>query len=211
MKKGKLVAAMAAVVLGASLILAGCGGSGNGGGAKEQNTSETKGAAENNAGDGASAFALPEGTKVTGTMPSFATEDLTGKTYTQDLFAGKDITMVNVWGTFCGPCMKEMPSLEQLSKALPDNAQIIGILCDVSLNDKSSLAAGVQIVEDAGVTFPSLLLDTNLGAFTQQFMFVPTTVFVDSQGNILDDPVVGAVFDSYVERMEQYLPGWTFN
>ena len=213
--KKKIVWIMAAaMILGSALLLGGCR-TGSSTGKEPVNTGKEEkdntGKAENGeTKEEENAYVLPEGTNITGSMPAFATQDLKGATYTQDIFAEKDITMVNVWGTFCGPCIAEMPSLEQLSKALPENAQIIGLLCDVSLTDQSNLPEGLRIVEDKGVTVPTLLEDKNLENFAMQFMFVPTTVFVDREGHILDDPVVGAVFENYVARFEGYLPGWKY-
>ena len=82
-------------------------------------------------------------------VPAFTTEDLDGNEVTESILKDKDVTMINIWGTFCPPCIEEMPELAKLSASLPENAQIIGILCDVSLNDKSALQDAKSIVSKA--------------------------------------------------------------
>ena len=60
-------------------------------------------------------------------FPEFKTTDSNGNEVTEKIFADKDITMVNVWGTFCGPCINEMPELQKIYESLPKNANLIGI------------------------------------------------------------------------------------
>ena len=111
-------------------------------------------------------------------VPAFTTEDLDGNEVTESILKDKDVTMINIWGTFCPPCIEEMPDLAKLSASLPENAQIIGILCDVSLNDKSALQDAKSIVSKAGTNYPCLLLNDSLTDYLSQFMYVPTTIFV---------------------------------
>ena len=65
-------------------------------------------------------------------FPSFSTENLKGDIVTEQVFAGKSVTMINIWGTYCGPCINEMPALQELNSQLPDSAQILGIIVDVT-------------------------------------------------------------------------------
>ena len=109
-------------------------------------------------------------------VPAFTTEDLDGNEVTESILKDKDVTMINIWGTFCPPCIEEMPELAKLSASLPENAQIIGILCDVSLNDKSALQDAKSIVSKAGTNYPCLLLNDSLTDYLSQFMYVPTTI-----------------------------------
>ena len=64
-------------------------------------------------------------------FPEFKTTDTNGNEVTEKIFSDKDITMVNVWGTFCGPCINEMPELQKIYESLPKNANLIGIAADV--------------------------------------------------------------------------------
>ena len=144
-------------------------------------------------------------------VPAFTTEDLDGNEVTESILKDKDVTMINIWGTFCPPCIEEMPDLAKLSASLPENAQIIGILCDVSLNDKSALQDAKSIVSKAGTNYPCLLLNDSLTDYLSQFMYVPTTIFVDSEGNQIGEPVVGADFNAYTERLRKVIGDWTKN
>lgn len=144
-------------------------------------------------------------------VPAFTTEDLDGNEVTESILKDKDVTMINIWGTFCPPCIEEMPELAKLSASLPENAQIIGILCDVSLNDKSALQDAKSIVSKAGTNYPCLLLNDSLTDYLSQFMYVPTTIFVDSEGNQIGEPVVGADFNAYTVRLQKVIGDWTKN
>lgn len=144
-------------------------------------------------------------------VPAFTTEDLDGNEVTESILKDKDVTMINIWGTFCPPCIEEMPELAKLSASLPENAQIIGILCDVSLNDKSALQDAKSIVSKAGTNYPCLLLNDSLTDYLSQFMYVPTTIFVDSEGNQIGEPVVGADFNAYTARLRKVIGDWTKN
>lgn len=144
-------------------------------------------------------------------VPAFTTEDLDGNEVTESILKDKDVTMINIWGTFCPPCIEEMPDLAKLSASLPENAQIIGILCDVSLNDKSALQDAKSIVSKAGTNYPCLLLNDSLTDYLSQFMYVPTTIFVDSEGNQIGEPVVGADFNAYTVRLQKVIGDWTKN
>lgn len=144
-------------------------------------------------------------------VPAFTTEDLDGNEVTESILKDKDVTMINIWGTFCPPCIEEMPELAKLSASLPENAQIIGILCDVSLNDKSALQDAKSIVSKAGTNYPCLLLNDSLTDYLSQFMYVPTTIFVDSEGNQIGEPVVGADFNAYTAHLQKVIGDWTKN
>lgn len=144
-------------------------------------------------------------------VPAFTTEDLDGNKVTESILKDKDVTMINIWGTFCPPCIEEMPELAKLSASLPENAQIIGILCDVSLNDKSALQDAKSIVSKAGTNYPCLLLNDSLTDYLSQFMYVPTTLFVDSEGNQIGEPVVGADFNAYTAHLQKVIGDWTKN
>lgn len=143
-------------------------------------------------------------------LPAFTAEDLEGNEVTNDLIAGKEITMVNMWGTFCAPCIAEMPDLEKLAQSLPENAQLIGLVCDVTYQNPENVPDAVAICDKAGATFTNIVLDQNLVKFTSQFFYVPTTFFVDSEGKMIGEAIIGANMNSYVERLEELLPGWTY-
>jgi thiol-disulfide isomerase/thioredoxin len=130
---------------------------------------------------------------------------------TESILAGKDVTMINIWGTFCPPCIAEMPDLAKLSDSLPENAQIIGLVCDVSLSDRSALQNAKSIAAEADTNYPCLLLNDSLGEYISQYMYVPTTIFVDSEGNQVGEPVIGADFNAYTDRLQAVLGDFSKN
>ena len=208
--KRKLLAVFA---LSAVLALAACGKTGAESGAAESSVSDNV-PAETSVSDNAvtsiSANELEEDTFDYSTLPAFAVKDLDGNDLTNDLIAGKEITMINVWGTFCPPCIGEMPDLAKLAESLPENAQLIGLVCDVTWQNPEDADAATAILEKAGAHFTNIIPDENLLAFIGQFQFVPTTIFVDADGHVLGEPVIGADMASCAERLEDLLPGWHY-
>ena len=133
-----------------------------------------------------------------GSSISFQTTDLDGNAVdSKDLFAKNKITMINIWGTYCGPCVEEMPEIEVISKEYADKgAAVVGLVVDVTEADDSKLADAHDIVKDTGVTY------LNLKAWDGS---TPTTYFVDSEGNLVGDPIVGANVAKYREALDGLL------
>ena len=145
--------------------------------------------------------------KVYGKFAEFTTNDINGNEVTQSIFANKDLTVVNIWGTFCGPCINEMPELGAWEKELPDNVQIVGLIVDISSTDnETQIAAAKQITEKADVGFVNLIggngdFDELIGSIVG----VPTTIFVDKSGNIVGEIIVGADVDRYKSFVNKYV------
>ena len=126
-------------------------------------------------------------------MAQFETTDLEGNTVTQDVFKDYDITMVNVWATWCGPCRSELPDLEKAYENLPENANIISICEDA--NEEEELAKAV--VEKTGMTYTVLMLDEELEESVMQYISAfPTTFLVDSEGHLVGTPLIGVPSDT---------------
>ena len=136
---------------------------------------------------------------------SFKVKELYGEELTQDIFKDADLTMVNLWGTFCGPCINEMPELGELSEELKaeGKAQIIGIPLDViTIDENDAIVAddemvekAKKIVEETGAEYTHLIPEGDFGMLiigSGAAQYVPTTFFVDSEGKLVGDPVVGA-------------------
>lgn len=141
-------------------------------------------------------------------MPSFTTKDLNGNTVTNDIFAKKKLTVVNVWGTFCGPCIEEMPELQKWSEEMSNDVQIIGLVGDIDgENDKKHLDLAKKIVDKAGVNFINLIANNDFKDMMSGIIGFPTTFLVDQSGAIVGDPIVGAEMDSYKSAVEAYLNG----
>jgi len=128
---------------------------------------------------------------------AFVTTDLTGEPVNESVFAGHKLTMVNIWATFCNPCIGEMPELAQLRTEYGDGFQVIGIVVDAAdrngniLPERKTEAAA--IVEAAGADYLHLLPSRSLnGAYLNGVQSVPETVFVDESGNRIGVSYYGA-------------------
>lgn len=142
----------------------------------------------------------------------FAAQTLDGQPIDHTFFSNKKLTMINVWTTWCGACIDEMPDLEELSKKLTDmDAQLISIVCDTSDSrgevEDELLELAQQIVKRTGVTFPTLIPDKALhDGLLKGMLGYPTTFFVDEQGNIVGDPVLGSnSTDDWMELIQERL------
>lgn len=141
----------------------------------------------------------------------FSAETLEGETLTDAIFAEADLTVVNLWGTFCGPCINEMPTLGMLHEELED-VQFLGIVLDCNDQfggvDPDQTALAMDIMAQTGATYPSLVLNQSLVQIGMaNFQYIPTTLFVDSNGNIVGTEIVGAMDESgwretIAERLE---------
>lgn len=136
----------------------------------------------------------------------FLTEDVYGAEVGPEIFTENKVTVVNLWGTYCGPCIDEMPELEewyQEEKAAGTGVGIVGIPIDV---DSSSAYMAIDVMDDTGVTYPNLIVDEGLyEMFCEDLYCVPTTFIVDSEGNIVAGPFEGAYVQGYKDAVEDYL------
>lgn len=141
-------------------------------------------------------------------MPAFTAKDLDGNTVTESIFSEKDLTVVNIWGTFCNPCIGEMPELGAWAKDMPDNVQLIGLVIDITGDeDTEHHDLAVSITQNADADFTNIVANQDFIDILKDVYGVPTTMFVDKDGNIVGDPVVGAYLDRYKEFVEDYLNG----
>lgn len=132
----------------------------------------------------------------TAALQSFTASTLDGGTFTQDDIQSKDLTIINFWGTFCSPCIREMPDLAAFSKALPENVQFITACIDAQGN----LSAAETILEQTGYDGITLVsADGDFAELMNSIQAVPTTVFVDSDGNLVGDAIEGGGFENLSE------------
>lgn len=137
---------------------------------------------------------------------SFSSTDLNKREITEEIFSAADVTVVNVWATYCSPCVREMPDLAEWQKSMPKNVQIIGIVCDVQSTDNvKGIVNARAILRNAGATFKNIIANQSLSPILSQVQFVPTTFLVDKNGNIVSDMIVGAQVDKYKKAVEVYL------
>ncbi|WP_245157047.1 rhodanese-like domain-containing protein [Anaerovorax sp. IOR16] len=131
-------------------------------------------------------------------MSWFKTTDLEGNAVTQDIFSEYDLTMINVWGTYCSPCLKEMPDLGNISREYNETGfQIIGISIDMFAADGSfsddKIKTAKEIIDTTDATYTHLLPSNDLiKAKLREIDVIPYTFFVDSKGEIVGKPYVGS-------------------
>lgn len=142
-------------------------------------------------------------------MGEFKTVDLDGNEVTESIFSEKDLTVVNIWGTFCPPCIEEMPELGAWAREMPENVQIIGLVQDINgADDTEHIELAKQITSKADADFVQLVAGTDdFAEVMASVIGVPTTIFVDSNGNIVGEPIVGADVEGYKNFVEEYLNG----
>ena len=122
-----------------------------------------------------------------------------------ELISANKVTLINIWGTFCGPCIQEMPDLAQLAETYAGKGfGVVGLTCDI-LDGQGNIQAEIvedawDIMEAAGVEYPVLILSRTLEEATE-LMYVPTSYLVDSSGNILEGPLTGSASASVWEEM----------
>lgn len=139
-------------------------------------------------------------------IPDFTTTDLEGNTVTQDIFLDKDLTVVNVWGTYCSPCINEMPELGAWAGEMPDNVQLLGVVCDLMTGDEGeTLELARDIVARTGAGYTSIAMCDDLAWIAYGIEGVPTTFFVDGNGEIVGKAILGAYVDQYKAQAEALL------
>lgn len=128
----------------------------------------------------------------------FEVTDLDGKEVDKSIFQEADVTMVNVWATFCNPCLEEMPYLAELSKEYDSkNVQIIGLCLDTIQPDGKVNEENVSLAKEAvaatGADYLHLIPSMELYVGLYEYVpGVPTTFFVDQEGKLLGETVTGA-------------------
>lgn len=135
-----------------------------------------------------------------GVLSSFTATDLEDNEVSQEILADYDLTLVNVWATFCGPCLREMPSLGELAAEYqPQGVNIIGIVSDTLTSegelDEDQVDLARDLVEETKAEYTHLLPSQDLFGLLGQIYAVPTTFFVDSEGN--------QVGDTYMQSMSK--------
>lgn len=130
---------------------------------------------------------------------SFSSYLSNGTPVDEDIFAPYSLTMVNIWATYCSPCLNEMPDLGQLAAEYADKGvQIVGIVTDIGMSDEGiytieDLELARELIDMTGASYPHILPSYSLySAFLSGVSAVPTTVFVDSEGAIVSEIYVGS-------------------
>ena len=116
---------------------------------------------------------------------------LDGENFTNSYIKNNTFTIVNLWGTYCGFCKKELLVLQEIFEEYKDkNIGVIGIIIDLSLEEPKSkiLSSGKFIIDKEKISFPNIYLDKSLKEYLSgKIFFIPTTIIVDEKGNVIED------------------------
>ena len=130
-------------------------------------------------------------------FPAFDGRDLDGnEVKSGTLFAGNTVTVVNFWFTTCSPCVGELADLDALNKRLAEKGgAVIGINSFTLDGDKTAINDAKDILTKKGVSYKNIWFDSKseAGKFTSGLFSYPTTYVFDKNGNIVGDPIVGAI------------------
>ena len=130
-------------------------------------------------------------------FPAFEGKDLDGNTVKSDeLFSANAVTVVNFWFTTCKPCVGELSELDALNKELAKKGgALIGVNTFTLDGDEAAISEAKDVLAKKGVTYQNVYFDSDgeAGKFTTNIFAYPTTYVVDRNGNIVGDPIVGAI------------------
>ena len=130
-------------------------------------------------------------------FPAFEGNDLDGNAVKSDeLFSGNAITVVNFWFTTCNPCVGELSELDALNKELAEKGgTLIGVNTFTLDGDEAAISDAKDVLAKKGATYQNVYFDSDseAGKFTANIFAYPTTYVVDRNGNIVGDPIVGAI------------------
>ena len=130
-------------------------------------------------------------------FPTFEGKDLDGNTVKSDeLFSANAVTVVNFWFTTCNPCVGELSELDALNKELAEKGgALIGVNTFTLDGDEAAISEAKDVLAKKGATYQNVYFnsDGEAGKFTTNIFAYPTTYVVDRNGNIVGDPIVGAI------------------
>ena len=130
-------------------------------------------------------------------FPAFEGKDLDGNTVKSDeLFSGNAVTVVNFWFTTCNPCVGELAELDALNKELAEKGgALIGVNTFTLDGNETAISEAKDVLAKKGATYQNVYFasDGEAGKFTTNIFAYPTTYVVDRNGNIVGDPIVGAI------------------
>ena len=130
-------------------------------------------------------------------FPTFEGKDLDGNTVKSDeLFSANAVTVVNIWVTTCNPCVGELSELDALNKELAEKGgALIGVNTFTLDGDEAAISEAKDVLAKKGATYQNVYFasDGEAGKFTTNIFAYPTTYVVDRNGNIVGEPIVGAI------------------
>ena len=143
-------------------------------------------------------------------FPAFEGKDLDGNTVKSDeLFSGNAVTVVNFWFTTCNPCVGELAELDALNKELAEKGgSLIGVNTFTLDGDEAAISEAMDVLAKKNATYQNVYFnsDGEAGKFTTNIFAYPTTYVVDRNGNIVGEPIVGAITEkNQAEKLQKFI------
>lgn len=143
-------------------------------------------------------------------FPAFEGKDLDGNAVKSDeLFSANAVTVVNFWFTTCNPCVGELSELDALNKELAKKGgALIGVNTFTLDGDEAAISEAKDVLAKKGATYQNVYFDSDgeAGKFTTNIFAYPTTYVVDRSGNIVGEPIVGAITEKkQVETLQKLI------
>jgi thiol-disulfide isomerase/thioredoxin len=123
-------------------------------------------------------------------FPAFSSRTLGGETVSNAIFADAKLTVINIWATWCPPCLAEIPDLGRLGHSMPEGSRLVGILFDAG--ESGAMDDAKKILADADADFVQIFPVEEMTSFLEGIDAIPTTIFVNARGEIVGEPLVGS-------------------
>lgn len=198
MKKYKnIIIAVVVLVLGGAVIALALNGGMSQGQSGGQNMDGMGGDGQMMQGD-----PFDEKNPVAGTELKFSAKDVEGNDIDESIFKDNKLTVINLWGTFCSPCIEEMPDLQKLQDDYKDKIKVIGMVDSTETSDQVK-----QVLKEKNITYTNIIANKELSEqLIHKFDYVPATLFVNSEGKIVDTYIPGgAGYDMFKQHVDQLL------
>lgn len=133
-----------------------------------------------------------------GQKVEFTTMDISGNDIDSSVFKNNDLTIINLWSPFCGPCVEEMPDLQKIQDEYKDKVKVIGLLSKMDEKDAP------ETLKSKNITYTNIVANKDLENIINSFDYIPVTLFVDNEGKILDTFIPGgADFEMFKQKVEE--------
>lgn len=123
----------------------------------------------------------------------------------EEFYKEKALTLVNVWGTFCGPCKEEMPDLAKLYDEYKDKVNFLGVVVDTNASMDTNVQEAQQILKNAGTNYTNIMPNSTTEDTLVNITAMPTTFFVNSEGKVLGGFVGQADKDSLAATLDKLI------
>ena len=143
--------------------------------------------------------------EISGKKIVFNSVTLENREIDQSIFSEYDITVVHVWGTFCGPCIAEMGGYAEFYNELPENVNLVAIVCDTYDGMDNNVQEAEKILNNAGAGFTNIRVSDDLYNTISSIQYVPTSFLVDREGHIIGHILEGAGINETRKYLNRYL------